>query len=510
MSTTTQTAIRGAALGGWPRGWRAAAGLTSAAAGAVILVGAFLPWVEAFAGLVQVSGVRGSNGRILATAGALIACAGLYQLARPAEPARWFTGMAGFAAACFSGYLLIQLARSMRVLGGDSMVIARPGPGLWVAATGSLAAFATLFFPPSSQATLRRDARRVMAWVADGESSGLRRGLQVALGVVWLLDAALQYQPFMFTKTFPVMMLAPSGMGEPAFVSGPVLTAERLISGHVVPWNAMFATIQLVLAAGLLCRATARAALAGTIAWSLSVWWLGEGLGGIFRTTANPLTGAPGAALLYAFLAILIWPRTGSPSVAEEASVAEGSLLGRGARVAWFALWATIAGLMLAAPASSSSLTAGDGTRAAVVTIGFAAAFALAAVGLLVPVTARPALVLAVSAAVALWVAGEDFGGIFSGSGTDPNTGPLLMLIALAFWPYPRSATAFIFSSVARTPSRSARSPEPPPGPRPAHAVQPLRLERLGAELPDPGDIADQIPDQFGRGRDADPSCCSH
>ena len=315
MSTTTQTTIRGAALGGWPRGWRAAAGLTSVAAGAVILLGAFLPWVEAFAGLVQVPGVRGSNGQILAAAGAAIACAGLYQLARPAERARWFTGLAGFAAVGFSGYLLIQLARSMRVLGGDSMVIARPGPGLWVVATGSLAAFSTLFFPPSSQATLRRDARRpVLAWVADRESAGLRRGLQVALGVVWLLDAALQYQPSMFTKTFPVMMLAPSGMGEPAFVSGPVLMAERLISGHVVLWNAMFATVQLALAAGLLCRATARAALAGTIAWSLAVWWLGEGLGGIFSTMANPLTGAPGAALLYVFLAILIWPGSAVPA----------------------------------------------------------------------------------------------------------------------------------------------------------------------------------------------------
>jgi hypothetical protein len=479
MSTTTQTTTRGPvdqAAGAWPRGWRAAAGLTSVAAGAVIIVGAFLPWVEAFAGLVQVPGVRGSNGRILAAAGAVIACAGLYQLVRPSERSRWFTGLAGFAAVGFSGYLLIQLARSMRVLGGDSMVIARPGPGLWVVATGSLAAFATLFFPPSSQATLRRDGQRpALAWVADRESSGLRRGLQVALGVVWLFDAALQYQPFMFTKMFPTMMLAPSGTGEPAFVSGPVLMAERLISGHVVPWNAMFATVQLALAVGLLCRATARAALAGTIVWSLAVWWLGEGLGGIFSTTANPLTGAPGAALLYAFLAILVWPRTESASVAQDTSVtqdtsvaqassvtqdtsvAEDSPLGRGARMAWFVLWATMAGLMLAASASSSSLTAGGGTKATVVTIGFAAAFALAAAGLLVPATVRPALVLAVIAALALWVAGEDFGGIFSGSGTDPNTGPLLVLIAPAFWPYPRSATAFIFSSVASIPSRLVR-----------------------------------------------------
>jgi hypothetical protein len=36
---------------------------------------------------------------------------------------------------------------------------------------------------------------------------------------------------------------------------------------------------------------------------------------------------------------------------------------------------------------------------------------------------------------VVLWVTGEDFGALLSGSATDPNTGPLLVLLALAFWP---------------------------------------------------------------------------
>ena len=40
---------------------------------------------------------------------------------------------------------------------------------------------------------------------------------------------------------------------------------------------------------------------------------------------------------------------------------------------------------------------------------------------------------------------------------------------------------------------------EPRPGPRPGRAVQPLRLERLGTELPDPGDVADQLPDPPSR-----------
>lgn len=400
------------------RGWRAAAGLTCVAAGAAVIAGAFLPWVEAFAGLIQVPGVSGANGKVLAAIGAVIAGAGLLHLTRHDERGRWLGGVAGFAAAGFAGYLLIQLARSLRVLGGDSMVIARGGPGLWVVAAGSLAAFATLLFPPSSQATILRDARRpALAAMADRESAGLRRGLQISLGGIWLLDAALQYQPSMFGRTFPGMVLM-SGMGQPAFVSGPVLTTARLISDAIVPANALFATIQLSLAAGLLFRATAKAALAGTVAWSLAVWWLGEGLGGIFTGSASPLTGAPGAAVLYALLAVLLWPRAS-----------------RWGRLSWFILWAGMAALLLLAPSGSAGLTAAGGTRAAIMTAAFAAAFAFAAAGMLVPATVRPAVVVAVLAALVIWVAGEHFGQLFSGSATDPNSGPLLVLIAVAFWP---------------------------------------------------------------------------
>ncbi len=56
-----------------------------------------------------------------------------------------------------------------------------------------------------------------------GESTGLRRGLQVALGLVWLLDAALQYQPYMFTRAFPGHdARAVGAAGEPGIRAGPV------------------------------------------------------------------------------------------------------------------------------------------------------------------------------------------------------------------------------------------------------------------------------------------------
>jgi hypothetical protein len=163
------------------RSWQAAAGLTTIAAGAAIVTGALLPWAETFAGLIGIPGIRGINGRILAAAGVLIAAAGIWHLVRGGQAARWLIGIAGFGALGFSAYLLIQLARSMSVLGGDSMVVARGGPGLWLTAGGSAAAFATLFLPPSSQATLRRPKARgpALAWAADRDAAGLRRGLQV-------------------------------------------------------------------------------------------------------------------------------------------------------------------------------------------------------------------------------------------------------------------------------------------------------------------------------------------
>ena len=43
-------------------------------------------------------------------------------------------------------------------------------------------------------------------------------------------------------------------------------------------------------------------------------------------------------------------------------------------------------------------------------------------------------MVLALALAGLIWLA-EGLGGLFTGSGTDPNSGPLLALLAVAFWP---------------------------------------------------------------------------
>ena len=448
MTSQSSPAIGRAGRAAPLRSWRTAVGLTAAAGGATIAAAAFLPWVSAFAGLIQVPGVRGSNGRIMLAAGIVIAAAGLYHVIRGGTWSRWLVGLAGGGALAFSGYLLIRLTQSIRALGGDSMVIARGGPGLWVAAAGSLVAFATLFLPSSSQVTLMQQdrSRGILAWAADRESLGARRWLQIGLGLTWLLDAALQYQPYMFSRAFATQTLASSAMGSPAAVAGPAMAVSHLVQHYAVLSNLAFATIQLALGAGLLWRPAVKAALAGTVAWSLAIWWLGEGLGGVLSGAATPLTGAPGAVILYAAIALLAWPAR--PGNRQQATVAAGGLLGdRWARLLWLALWGSSAYLILQAPnrapsglrASLAGLAAGEprwlaaldqsvaaavAPDGAVISVLLAAVFVVIAVAIYVPAATRPALILSIVIAAAIWVIGENFGGILTGQATDPNTGP--------------------------------------------------------------------------------------
>ncbi len=128
-----------------PRGWRAVVGAVALAGGAGVVAGCVLPWVTAFAGLVTIPGTLGDNGKALTAAGILIAATGLWHLITGSTAARWAIGVGGIGVAGYSGDLLIRLAASLR--GGDSMILLRGGPGLWVVAAGGLIAFATLFLP---------------------------------------------------------------------------------------------------------------------------------------------------------------------------------------------------------------------------------------------------------------------------------------------------------------------------------------------------------------------------
>jgi hypothetical protein len=290
-----------------------------------------------------------------------------------------------------------------------------------------------------------------------------RRRLQLALGALWLLDAILQYQPVMFTRAFS-QMLAAAAEGNPAFVSRPILWDAHLVGHHPVPLNTAFATSQLLLGLGIAWRPTVRLALGASIVWALGVWWLGEGLGGVLTGTASPLSGAPGPVILYALLAVLLWPRDQGGTAAGSAGSAVPFVAARAvgapaARALWLVLWASLAYFALLpanrAPQALHTMLSGvtNGEPAWLAAIsqqgaallahqglaasaGLAAVLGLVAVGVyLPPPAARAALAVAAVLAAAIGVAGQDLGGILTGSGTDPESGPLLILLVLAYWP---------------------------------------------------------------------------
>lgn len=115
-----------------------------------------------------------------------------------------------------------------------------------------------------------------------------RRTLLWALGLLWLLDAALQFQPYMFTGAFPREVIRPTAEGNPGWVHGPVEWSATLMAHHIVVLNAVFATVQLLIALGLFWHRTVKPALSASIVWALLVWWLGEGLGGILTGRCRP------------------------------------------------------------------------------------------------------------------------------------------------------------------------------------------------------------------------------
>jgi hypothetical protein len=81
----------------------------------------------------------------------------------------------------------------------------------------------------------------------------------------------------------------------------------------------------------------------------------------------------------------------------------------------------------------AAAVLAQQGLTASIV---LAVALVVIAAGVfLPPPLTRSALILALLVAAFIWVFGEAFGQILVGNATDPNSAPLLALLALAYWP---------------------------------------------------------------------------
>jgi hypothetical protein len=298
------------------------------------------------------------------------------------------------------------------------------------------------------------------------------RGVQIALGLMWLLAGLLQFQSFMYTHGVITEVFGPAAEKQWSIVGGPMKTIDSFYGRDLTLWNTLAAEIQCAIGLGLiLSRKTVKTALILSFAWAPVVWWFGEGFGGLTSNTLpSPLMGAPGGAILYAIVGLLVYPTRGTQRGAlgqEGRSPADRGPLGdHGGLYAWSGLWILSAGLwlvnvnratgatheMVKAMAAASphwlakfqnsvgNHTQGHGTTIAVVLAIVSVAVAL---GVWWKPTRWPALAVGIVVSLAYWVFGQSLGGPFwIGNATDVNAGPLFVLLAVALFPVAQVATA--------------------------------------------------------------------
>ncbi len=281
-----------------------------------------------------------------------------------------------------------------------------------------------------------------------------RRAIQIALGLLWLLDGILQFQSYMYSREFISQTVEPMLSMQPTWVAHSIHWAGQIAASNLTVWNTSFALIQIAIGLGLLYRPTVKPALALSFGWTVVVWWFGEGFGMLLMNMGSPFSGAPGAVLLYAAIGLLVWPADRRDSRSPAAS---GLLGERGGLALWSAVWGlsvalwievlmrpvySISGILLEASGDSmpwlsslqrslSTTLEGDGKTIAAI---------LLAVSLLLAVGAwtrwrRETLILGVLFSLIYWMLGQSLGGLTTGSATDPNIGPLFVLLAFAVWP---------------------------------------------------------------------------
>jgi hypothetical protein len=304
-----------------------------------------------------------------------------------------------------------------------------------------------------------------------------KRRIQIVLGLLWLLDGALQLQHQMFTSNFANKVIVPATQGQIGLVSGPSHLAIKILLTHPAVFDAFFASIQLLIGILILNRRTIRPGLILSVIWGLSVWYFGEGLGGLLTWQTTILMGAPGAALLYSIISLAIMPDNKDQDESKE--------LNRPAYwlpIAWAILWigaaiyqllpgqnniadvsSMIYGMSVGAPRWLASLDVhvanaiqdiGHGQTAAQMHMTATQMAAMSVppnhsglwfilllvalqvlIGLLVffpGLIRRAALGAGMIMSLVFWFIGQSLGSYYSGLATDPNSAPLFIVMAVA------------------------------------------------------------------------------
>ena len=286
------------------------------------------------------------------------------------------------------------------------------------------------------------------------------RRLQISLGLLWLVDALLQLQPANLSESF-ARNVAESAMAQPAPIQRVDFWTAGIFSAHPLAAGLGVGLIQFALGAAILWPKTRRVGLLCSIPWAVSVWALGEGFGGLFTGFSLLPSGAPGSALLYSITAIMLLPRSGQTTSKRgtESAAHFGPLGDRGMSMVWGGLWFGAAllqvipvvtlGFKLSANIHTTSLgepswlgsldqvsarfAGTHGVELTAVLVILELSFASAA--FVQGIWRTRLLGGALFTLPLLWLAGENLGGLLTGSATDLGAMPLYAVLAIGLLP---------------------------------------------------------------------------
>ena len=330
-----------------------------------------------------------------------------------------------------------------------------------------------------------------------------RRFLRIGFGVLWIVDGVLQMQSGMPLR-LTGQVIGEAGEGSPAWLQDVMRWGATIWNNHPVTAATAAVWIQIGIGLWLLLVVRGRWSRLGgfiSIGWALSVWVLGEAMGGILAPGASWMMGAPGAVIFYAAAGALIalperswrdrrlgrWVLACSGALLLAMAVLQ-ALPGNGFWQGSGGALQSMATEMQSTPQPHAlSALLGDfgrfaATNAVLVNLFVIAALAITGVAFLSGRVRliRPALVVIGVLCLADWVLVQDLG-VLGGMGTDPNSAIPQLLLFLAGYLALTHAPAAIPESEQDTDGRRPSQLELRPLARILAIVAALSMTALGS-----------------------------
>lgn len=165
---------------------RAFVAMLGIAGGSLLIAGSLLPWLSLYAGIDPISGIDGLNGRVLVSAGAVSAAAGVIYAWRPSMQLQYGLAALGFVASGFAAWVVSQVLGTYQQLQSDPLVLAGLGAGTFVALGGALMVLGTLLVPQPAHASCGRDRQATAISVQRDARTALLTGV-----VAFLVSTAM-------------------------------------------------------------------------------------------------------------------------------------------------------------------------------------------------------------------------------------------------------------------------------------------------------------------------------